>query len=96
MYNLDTGCGFKLTTDHVPLQWLSCQKMEGLLARWALAMQELDFTITYRKGVEHGNADALSRQCIDHNAAIGLFFQNFEKLKQQQLQDPVVNLLCDA
>ena len=39
--------------------------MEGLPARWALATQEFDFTITYRKGIEHGNADALSRQCTN-------------------------------
>ena len=26
------GRAFKLITDHAPLQWLSCQKMEGLLA----------------------------------------------------------------
>ena len=25
------GCSFKITTDHAPLQWLSAQKMEGLL-----------------------------------------------------------------
>ena len=53
------GRAFKLIMDHAPLQWLFCQKMEGQLARWALAMQEFDFTITYQKGVEYGNADAL-------------------------------------
>ena len=42
------GCKFSLLTDHVPLQWLSSQKMEGLLARWALAFQEYDFTIVHR------------------------------------------------
>ena len=36
--------------------------MEGLLARWALATQEYDFTISYRKGSANGNADALSRK----------------------------------
>jgi len=46
------GRAFKLITDHAPLQRLSCQKMEGLLARWAFAMQEFDFTIMYHKGVE--------------------------------------------
>ena len=51
--------------------------MKGLLARWALAMQEFDFAIMYRKGVEHGNADALTKQCINHNAAVGLIPHNF-------------------
>lgn len=95
------GRKFKLITDHAPLQWLSSQKMEGLLARWALATQEFDFTITYRKGVEHGNADALSRQCTshkaaNHNAAVGHVFQHSEELKHQQHQDPVICQLYDA
>ena len=57
----------------------------------ALATEEFDFTITYCKGVEHGNADVLSRQCTKHNAAVGHIFQNFEVLKHQQHQDPVVH-----
>ena len=36
------GRQFMLLTDHAPLQWLAGQKMEGLLARWALATQEYD------------------------------------------------------
>ena len=32
------GHRFLLITDHAPLQWLSNQKMEGLLSRWVLAM----------------------------------------------------------
>ena len=56
------GCKFLLLTDHSPLQWLSSQKMEGLLARWALVAREYDFTITYSKGTENQRADALSRQ----------------------------------
>ena len=51
-----------LLTDHAPLQWLADQKMEGLLARWALAAREYDFTISYRKGAANTNADALSRK----------------------------------
>ena len=90
------GRTFKLVTDHAPLQWLSSQKMEGLLARWALTTQEVDFTITYRKGVEHGNADALSRQCTNHNAAVGHIFQSSEELKHQQHQHPVACQLHDA
>ena len=44
------GRSFTLMTDHAPLQWLSAQKMQGLLSRWALAMQEYTFDIVYRKG----------------------------------------------
>ena len=56
------GTHFQLLTDHSLLQWLSDQKMEGLLCRWALAMQEYDFTIKYRKGNLNANADALSHR----------------------------------
>ena len=55
------GRKFQLLTDHAPLQWLSAQKMQGLLCQWALAMQEYNFDIVYRKGSLNGNADALSR-----------------------------------
>ena len=37
------GRTFQLMTDHAPLQWLAVQKMEGLLCRWALAIQEFSF-----------------------------------------------------
>ena len=39
------GPPFTILTDHAPLQWLSGQKMEGLLCRWALALQEYDLII---------------------------------------------------
>ena len=50
----------KVLMDHEPLQWLSTQKMDGMLARWALAMQEYNFQIVYRKADLNGNADVLS------------------------------------
>ena len=56
------GRPFQLWTDHEPLQWLSGQKMKGLLCRWALALQEYDFRIVYRKASLNTNADALSRR----------------------------------
>jgi len=34
--------------------------MEGHLCRWALSLQEYDFSIVYRKGSQNQNADALS------------------------------------
>ena len=93
------GCKFSLLTDHAPLQWLSSQKMEGLLARWALAFQEFDFIIAYRKGSENQNADALSRQFeqLDgHSAATTVSPQFTEDLKPQQQQDQVISQLYEA
>jgi hypothetical protein len=55
------GRHFKVFSDHAPLQWLSAQKMEGLLCRWALAIQEYDFALCYKKRKDNSNADALSR-----------------------------------
>ena len=40
-------------------------KMKGAnnrLTRWSLALQDFDFTITYRPGTVNNNADGLSRQ----------------------------------
>ena len=54
------GRPFQLWTDHEPLQWLSDQKMEGLLCRWALALQENDYRTVYRSASLNNNADALS------------------------------------
>ena len=34
----------------------------GRLARWSLKLQQYDFEIHYRPGVNHGNADGLSRR----------------------------------
>ena len=51
------GRSFQLWTDHKPLQWLSEQRMEGMLCRWALALQEYNFTVEYRKGSHNDNAD---------------------------------------
>jgi len=42
------GRRFQLLTDHAPLQWLSAQKMEGLLCRWALAIQEYTWATSFQ------------------------------------------------
>ena len=93
------GRSFKLVTDHAPLQWLSSQKMEGLLCRWSLAIQEYDFTIAYRKGSLNANADALSR-CVrpeDISAATQVHtHQSKEGLIAAQQSDPVVKVIYEA
>ena len=83
------GRTFQLMTDHAPLQWLAAQKMEGLLCRWALAIQEFSFEIVYRKGIANGNADALSRrepEMETPHAAMTTVYAGFtpEELKKAQ------------
>ncbi len=51
---------FTIETDHQPLQWLmGLKEPTGRLARWALRLQVLSFTIWYRKGSQNTVADAL-------------------------------------
>ncbi|XP_075732859.1 uncharacterized protein LOC142775380 [Rhipicephalus microplus] len=56
------GTSFVFVTDHCPLTWLS--QMSGKnprLLRWSLALQELNFTVKYKKGSANANVDTLSR-----------------------------------
>ncbi|MCP4488961.1 MAG: DDE-type integrase/transposase/recombinase, partial [Gammaproteobacteria bacterium] len=58
------GRQFKIVTDHSPLQFLlpkNNNDTTGRVARWALKLQEYDFTIEHRAGRAHANADCLSR-----------------------------------
>ena len=61
------GHRFILVTDHKPLTSLFGPKKgtpplaANRLARWALWLNQFDYSIEYRKTADHGNADALSR-----------------------------------
>ena len=62
------GRHFTLSTDHQPLNWLmTSDKLTGKLARWALILQEYDFTIKYRPGTTNLNADSLSRNPLNNH-----------------------------
>ena len=86
------GRHFFLLTDHAPLQWLSAQKMEGMLARWSPAMQEHDYTILYRKGQENGNTDVLSRKPAEncHSVADTSVPDMLDNIQQHQKADPLI------
>ena len=56
------GRQFKVRTDHASLRWLMNFKApEGILARWLETLQQFSFTIEFRSGKLHSNADSLSR-----------------------------------
>lgn len=56
------GSHFTVITDHYSLVWLDhLQNPSGRLARWAVRLQQYDFTIQHRKGKDHVVPDTLSR-----------------------------------
>jgi len=58
------GRRFTLRTDHQALKWLDSARFSNAkLERWALALQEYDFTVEYIKGETNVVADHLSRAC---------------------------------
>ena len=57
------GRKFRIVTDHRALTALNTSsKLNGRLLRWALALQAYFFDVQHRAGVNHNNADGLSRQ----------------------------------
>jgi hypothetical protein len=57
-----SGRAFTLITDHQPLSWLvRTPELTGQSARWAMSLQDYQFTIVHRPGVKHQNADFPSR-----------------------------------
>ena len=67
------GRKFVVRSDHQALVWLfRLKEPKGRIARWIEILSEYDFSIEYRPGNKHANADALSRcpypwdcQCSD-------------------------------
>ena len=57
------GRRFVVRTDHSVLTWLlSFHEPERMLTRWISVLNTYDFFIIHRKGMNHGNADGLSRR----------------------------------
>ena len=88
------GKHFVLETDCKNLQWLMKAEKPQRLVRWAMRLQEYDFTINHRPGKQNGNADALSRVIYDTDTAenIGVILDNdlpsVEELVEIQNMDP--------
>lgn len=59
------GKHFKIKTDHRPLTWLFSVKNPGSrLIRWRLRLEEYQYEIIYKKGVDNVVADELSRNIV--------------------------------
>ena len=91
------GRQFTLRTDHSSIIWIqNFKEPEGQLARWMEKHQEYNFKVVHRRGTQHNNADALSRQpckqCgCDSRHVIGAVmqwpFQSYTPEQMQKLQD---------
>ncbi|GFT09109.1 retrovirus-related Pol polyprotein from transposon 17.6 [Trichonephila clavipes] len=56
------GVEIEVISDHNPLTYLTLTTPRSAkLTRWALILQRYNIAISYRKGIKHGNADALFR-----------------------------------
>jgi len=53
---------FTLRTDHRALTWIrTMDSPEGMVARWLETLSKFHFTVQYREGHKHADADGLSR-----------------------------------
>ena len=60
------GQKFLVRTDHQAIRWLSSLKdPKDRTARWLEILSAYNFTIEYRPGKKHGNADSMSRRRCD-------------------------------
>lgn len=61
------GNKFTIMTDHKPLEWLHSVKGPiSRLIRWRLKLAEYDYRVIYKAGKTNCNADALSRNPVEH------------------------------
>jgi hypothetical protein len=56
------GRNFKVRTNNQALKWLfSLKKPKGRIVRWIEILSAFNFTVEYRRGKKHANADTMSR-----------------------------------
>ena len=59
---------FTAIVDHAALQWLlNLKQPSGRLARWISLLQAYSFTVQYRPGRVHNDADGLSRRAYQND-----------------------------
>ena len=70
------GRKFTLLTDHDSLKWLKSLKSSNkMFFRWTLRLNEYDFNVLPKPGIENGDADGLSRFQVFHT------FFTYEQIK---------------
>ena len=66
---------FILRTDHEALKWIhTIEEPKGMILRWLETLANYNFTVQFRRGKQHGNADALSR--VEHAEELDMAMVN--------------------
>ncbi|KAL7827765.1 hypothetical protein AOLI_G00309170 [Acnodon oligacanthus] len=60
------GAQFTILTDNNPLSYLQTTKPGAIEQQWASQLASFNFTVKYHLGRSNENADALSRQYVEH------------------------------
>ena len=59
------GPTFLIRTDHASLRYIrTVQSLPAQFFRWIMMLEEYSYKIEVRKGVDHANADGMSRGCL--------------------------------
>lgn len=89
------GISFRIVTDCSALQLtLSKKNINSRIARWALELENYDYTVIHRKGIQMGHVDALSRNVSNVVAVITAEEVDFN-LQITQGRDQVIKALRD-
>lgn len=82
-----TGVHFTLVTDHSAIRYLlSLKDSTSRLTRWALKLQQYNYTVVHKPGSKHVNVDALSRAVLKLNAEL-LPVMDLDALRLEQRKD---------
>jgi hypothetical protein len=78
------GGKFTLLTDHNSLKWLKSLKSSNkMFFRWTLRLNEYDFNVLPKPGIENGDADGLSRFQVFHAFFTYEQIKNFVRTEQE-------------
>jgi len=86
------GRKFNIITDHKPLLWLFGIKDPGArLTRWRPLLEEYDYTIIYKPGVQNTNADALSRIATLTNTNTSQTTNDYQRFLEEISNRVIIN-----
>lgn len=98
------GRHFTIVTDHHALGWLSSLKdLTGRLGRWTLALQGYNYTVVYKSGRKHTDADGLPRCPLDEpderlknmDDVFDVSAVNYEHITLEQSKDPWIKEIIE-